>query len=207
MTPDATDQLRRIDGLGGSFAIPAGSTPRPWAMPIDDAIDWVASGKRMRVSDGTAVIMGRAPNDCPPANPAVRPLPFLRTASDTTTSNNLAELPACARGTSLVSDTFAHWRDVLPFGSTGTDIVNDGVDIGPDCVVTGVTLEMIDRDGNVLATHTFGGADATTGPAGARMTTNPVGTTSLAVRVYWWFDAYSICRYRLRYALEGTMCP
>jgi hypothetical protein len=207
MTPDAGDPLRRIDGLGGSFAVPAGSTPRPWAMPVDDAIDWVAGGKRLRVADGTTVILGRAPSDCPPANPDGRPLPFLRTTGDTQTSNNLAELPPCARASTTLSDTFAHWRDVLPFGSTGEDIVNDGVDVGPDCVVTGVTLEMIDRDGNVLATHTFGGPDATTGPAGARMTTNPIGTTSLAVRVYWWFDAYSICRYRLRYSLEGPTCP
>jgi hypothetical protein len=207
MTPDASDELRRIDGLGGTFAIPAGSAPTPWAMPLDDAIDWVASGKRLRVADGTNVVLGRAPSDCPPANPAARPLPYLRTASDTTTSNNLAELPVCARGSTTVSDTFAHWRDVLPFGSSGDDIVNDGVDVGPDCVVTGVTLEMISRAGAVLARHTFGGPDATTGPAGARMTTNPIGTTSLSVRVHWWFDAYSICRYRLRYTLEGTMCP
>ena len=38
------------------------------------------------------------------------------------------------------------------------------------------------------------------------MTTNPIGTTSLAVRVHWWFDAYSICRYRLRYTVEGRTC-
>jgi hypothetical protein len=207
VTPDATDALRRIDGVGGSFAIPAGSRPTPWAMPVDSAIDWVAGGKRLRVADRTNVILGRAPADCPPANPDVRPLPYLRTTGDSATSNNLAELPPCARSSGILSDTFAHWRDVLPFGSSGDDIVNDGVDIGPDCVVTGVTLEMIDRDGNVLATHVFGGPDATTGPAGARMTTNPIGTTSLAVRVHWWFDAYSICRYRLRYALEGPMCP
>ena len=206
MTPDASDPQRRIDGLGGSFAIPAGTATRDWAMPVDDAIDWVASGNRMRMTDGTNVLLGRVPSDCPPAGPAARPLPYLRTAADSTTSNNLAELPACARESSIVSDTFAHWRDVLPFGSGGTDTVNEGVDIGPDCVVTSVTLEMIDRSDTVLATNTFGAPGATTGRACADMTTNPIGTTSLAVRVHWWFDAYSICRYRLRYTVEGRTC-
>lgn len=206
VTPDSTDLLRRIDGVGGDFAIPAGSTPRSWAMSVDDAIGWIGSGKKMQISDGTPIILGRAPNDCAP-DPADRVLPYLRTASDTTTSNNLSALPNCARASSLVSNTFAHWRDVLPFGDKGDDIVNEGVDIGPDCVVTGVTLEMTDRDGNVLSTQTIGGTDATTGHAGAAMTSNPIGTTSLAVRVHWWFDPYSICRYQLRYMLSGTMCP
>ena len=61
MTPDASDPQRRIDGLGGSFAIPAGTATRDWAMPVDDAIDWVASGNRMRMTDGTNVLLGWVP--------------------------------------------------------------------------------------------------------------------------------------------------
>ena len=44
--------------------------------------------------------------------------------------------------------------DVLPFGDTGEDIVNEGMELGPDCIVV---LEMLDKGGNVLATSSFGG--------------------------------------------------
>ena len=100
VTPDSKDPMARIDGLGGNLPVPAGTAgpPVPWAMAIDDAIDWVHGGKGMKLSDGTAVILGRAPSDCPPTDPTNGSTPYLRTSADTATSNNLGELPACPTG-------------------------------------------------------------------------------------------------------------
>jgi hypothetical protein len=96
---DASDELRRIDGVGGS--LPANYPPgpgSPWALSVDAAIDWVASGRGLRTTDGTTVILGRPPDDCPPDDSDNRRIPFLRTTGDTTTSNNLATTPPCPSG-------------------------------------------------------------------------------------------------------------
>jgi hypothetical protein len=209
--PDDSDPMRRINSVGGSFSIGPNS-PQPWAMPVDDAIGWVSSGRSL-TAGGVEVIVGRKPRDCPPANPSPGNLPYLRTRADQVSANNLAEMTPCvsagdvtAPSTTLESDTFVHWRDVLPFGDTGNDIVNDDVQLDMSCVVADIVLEMVTREGVVLATHRFGGPDAVAGGGGARMTTNPIGTNSLAVTVYWWFDAYQVCRYRLIYTLQGLGC-
>ena len=55
--PDSADEGRRIDGLGGV-------DPQPWGMPVDAAIDWVASGGTM-TAQGIEVKIGRHPDDCP----------------------------------------------------------------------------------------------------------------------------------------------
>lgn len=93
--PDGSDPVRRIDGLGGSFTAPAGASPRPWAMPIDDAIDWLLVPGNAMTSDGVAVVVGRQPADYPPANPTAGTLPYLRTAGDAGDANNLAARPTC----------------------------------------------------------------------------------------------------------------
>jgi hypothetical protein len=211
VTPDSSDAMRRIDGVGGTINRLGAGGPEDWAMPIDAAIDWVHSGRKLTLTDGTAVVLGRAPDDYPPANPEDRPLPFLRTATDTTTSNNLASQPSCTMTTTVLSPTFAHWEPVWPVGKTGEDIVNEGVELGPDCLVSAVVLELLDKSGSVLATSSFGGAPAAAGSgtmtAGASMVSDPRGSRSLAVRVQWWFDAYTIVGYRLRYTVAGMMCP
>jgi hypothetical protein len=185
-------------------------------MPVDDAIGWLSSGKALTAA-GVEVIVGRKPRDCPPANPLPGTLPYLRTKADQASTNNLAEMTPCATAGSVTapttlmeSDWFVHWRDVLPFGDTGNDLVNDGVLLDISCVVTDVVLEIVTRAGVVLATHRFGGPAAVVGTApssvGALMTTNPIGTNSLAVNVYWWFDVYQVCRYRLIYTIQGLGC-
>lgn len=97
---DANDELRRIDGVGGTLSVPANvvGPGKPWALSVDDAIDWVESGKRLLVPDGTPVILGRRPEDCPPDDSDNQKIPFLRTTGDTTTSNNLAQMPPCPTG-------------------------------------------------------------------------------------------------------------
>jgi hypothetical protein len=212
--PDTTDELRRIDGLGGTVD----ALGAAWGMPVDAAIDWIASGGTM-TSGGARVILGRQPDDCPPDNPDTRRIPYLRTTQDDDTTNNLAAQPFCSPPITIYSDTFVHWSDYVESASgeifgraaEGTDLVNEGAQVGASCTVTQAALELVRRDEGsgeviVVATYLFGGPEATYEGARAAMETDPIGTRNLEIRVHWWCDANSAISYRLRYTLEGA-CP
>jgi hypothetical protein len=208
--PDSDDPGGRLDALGGTY--PQGGKYVRWGMGIDDAIAFVRSGGVLLVGDDT-------PNptvvEVVEGNP-----PFLRTKPDATTANNLSSLPPCpavvdspapavstAPITTLFSPTMVHWRDVIPVGDKGDETVNAGATVSPGCVVIDVVLEIITRDGTVLASTRTVGSGITASGGGANIVSRTLGGRSLAVDVHWWFDAYSVCRYRIKYLVQGNACP
>lgn len=107
----------------------------------------------------------------------------------------------------LFSETQAHWRDVWPVGDSGFRTVTAQGTFPPTCPLTDIVLEMVDRNGNVVSRSRMGGPAATMGAAGAFITSQNLGTTDTTVTVRWWFDAYNISRYRVRYTGLGQGCP
>jgi len=103
----------------------------------------------------------------------------------------------------IFSDTMVHWRDVIPAGGKDDEIVNGSVKVGSGCTVTAVVVEMVDRQGRVLASAGPGG-EATVSGAGVSIVESPVGGRSLRTKCHWWFDAYHACRYRVRYTVSGS---
>ena len=53
--------MRRIDGVGETVSRLGAGGPEDWAMPIDAAVDWLASEKTHALRAGTAVVLGRPP--------------------------------------------------------------------------------------------------------------------------------------------------
>lgn len=210
VVPDSDDPGGRLDGLGGVY--PVGNRFVRWGLAIDDAIAFVRSGGVLLVGDTT-------PNptivEVVEGNP-----PFLRTKPDATKANNLSALPPCpavvdspapavsnAPITTLFSTNMVHWRDVIPVGDKGDETVNAGATVSPGCVVIDVVLEMVTRDGTVLASTRTVGSGITASGGGANIVSRTLGGRSLAVDVHWWFDAWSVCRYRIRYLVQGNACP
>lgn len=206
--PDSDDADSRIDSLGGTYT--RNGRPVQWAMSIDDAVAHLRGGGTMVVAPGTpeeatvSVVEGSSP--------------YLRTSRDSPTDNNLAALPRCTGyadaqvfdpvGTptrTLLSDTRVHWRDVVPTGERDDEILNGSAKVPSGCKVIAVLVELVDRDGRVLASAGPGG-EATVPGAGAAIVESGIGGRSLAVKVHWWFDAYHACRYRVRYTVSGTTC-
>jgi hypothetical protein len=210
--PDSSDPNGRIDSVGGIL-----DDGGVWSMPIDDAIDWIEGGKPMYVTvpgqGEQRVQVVRAAPDYPIS---IAEKPYLRAGADASFGNNLALLPACSDGSepgtvpprtvTKYSSVQVHWRDFFPIGDDGNEIVSLSTPIDPSCIITDVVLEMVERDGTVRASHRFGGSDAQYGGGGARMTNDPIGGNNSAVNVRWYFDPYSVCRYRLRYTLQGLAC-
>jgi hypothetical protein len=107
----------------------------------------------------------------------------------------------------VFSSTRVHSLPVLPFGDSGFDTVTASVGFTPTCPLSDVLLEMIDQWGSVFSRNRMGGPAATMYGAGAYITSQSLGTTSTTVTVRWWFDAYDVSRYRVRYTGLGQGCP
>jgi hypothetical protein len=205
---DGSDPGTRIDGIGGTYA--RGSGTARWSMTAEAAIEYLRGGGTMVVAPDTSSETTVRVVD---GNP-----PYLRTQRDTDASNNLVALPRCPPvvdapipdpvGTpskTIFSDTMVHWRDVIPAGGKGDETVNHGVTVASGCTVTDVMVELIDRNGAVLASAGAGGKAVVQG-AGANLVGDITGGRSLSATVHWWFDPYSACRYRVHYTVTGTTC-
>jgi hypothetical protein len=102
----------------------------------------------------------------------------------------------------------AHWRDVIPVGERGDETVTAGVSLPSTCLLQDIVLELVERDGTVRASTRLGEpGGAVWNNAGASITSQLLGTNDTSVNVHWWFDPYTICRYRIRYEALGSGCP
>jgi hypothetical protein len=112
---------------------------------------------------------------------------------------------ACALPTqSFTTPTVHHWFD-LGLGRKYDDAVLELATLPANCTVASVEVQLMGRDGAVLATAGTGGA-ATDGWRGVNIDSSSVGGQSLAVRVHSWHNAGTSVRYRLVYWLTGNGC-
>ena len=205
VTLDSDDPDRRLDSLGGTYH--RGKQDIRWSFTIDDAIAYLRGGGSLTVAPGTSqaasVVVVEGPK------------PYLRTNRDTGSENNLESLPQCppdgeapifglaGRPTrDELSETKVHWRDVLPFGDKGDEVVAKSRKVASNERVVRAVVELVDRQGMVLASAPPGVPVSVSG-AGATLLDDPAGGRDLEVEVHWWFDAYHACRYRVRYVVAG----
>lgn len=82
--PDDSDADRRISGIGGEL-----EDAVPWFLDIDDAIEWITDGAKFYVDGlgGARIYLEVAT--------AASGTRYLKTTTDSTTPNNLLELPSC----------------------------------------------------------------------------------------------------------------
>jgi hypothetical protein len=107
----------------------------------------------------------------------------------------------------VFSATQVHLLDFLPFGDSGSRTVTAQSTFPATCPLVDIQLEMIDQWGGVFSRHRMGGPAAMMYGAGAYITSQSLGTTNTMVTVRWWFDAYNVSRYRIRYTGLGQGCP
>ena len=115
--------------------------------------------------------------------------------------------PNLGLSNSLVSRTLVHWTDFWPTSDRGVDVVTASGTFPPTCPLRDIVLEMVDRSGTVASRNRSGGPPATMGNAGAFITVQNLGTNNSTVTANWWYDAYNVSRYHIRYMGFGLGCP
>jgi hypothetical protein len=101
-------------------------------------------------------------------------------------------------------------------GDSGTDTINGGKTLtGTFCLILGVKLELVDRQGNPLgdegtsmtppaAPAVTGGFPSTAGAGIVPGVSYP--STDETVTVRWWYNIGRACRYRIGYLIQGQNC-
>ena len=116
-------------------------------------------------------------------------------------------------GRDFLGDVKVHFSDIPLAGGKGDDILNAGVMLSSsNCVIDDVILELLNKDGSIIATTNKGQPDAVSPPLlhlipiGARIVASNEGTRNEQVKVHWFFDGGATIRYRLHYYLRGQDC-
>ena len=116
----------------------------------------------------------------------------------------------------FVSNGPTHWHDFLG-GGKGTDRLNLGFLVrdpaGQGCNIDLVELELLDRNGQILARTQLGQPPARHhyGPFGSlsfgvQLTAAMLNTSDPAIDVHWWHDIGAAVRYRVHYYCTGASC-
>ena len=94
-----------------------------------------------------------------------------------------------------------HYTSIGFFGGKGDDWVDMPGTLPNHCFVAGVRLEKVRSNG--VSVMDGPAREVGTNNAGARVKTSYEGTQNTSVEVHWWYNAFSIMRYRVVYTIEN----